>query len=82
MTPPNGSEHSRSGVAPGFGRRLAVYLFGVAIGLMLLGLVQRMRAASRPPAPAPAASGGDATPAAPGNEGEDAAPRPGDEQDG
>ena len=69
-------------VAPGFVRRLSYYLIGIAIGLILLGYFQQMRAASRQAAPAnPPAEAGGATPD--GGEAPPAStPRPGDEQDG
>ncbi|MEZ6242379.1 MAG: hypothetical protein R3B57_04985 [Phycisphaerales bacterium] len=82
MTPHEEIHASDSGIAPGFLRRLAVYLFGVAIGLMLLGLFQQLRGASSPPTRGQGAAqtpgDGAPTPA----DAPESTPRPGDEQGG
>ncbi len=46
MSPSAPERGSRDRIAPGFGRRLAYYLIGIAIGLLLLGFFQQMRTAA------------------------------------
>ena len=47
--PAPADQHDR--IAPGFARRLSYYVFGIAIGLLMLGLINqaRSRARSTPP---------------------------------
>ncbi len=62
MGAPTETSKGRKGIPPWFLRRLAVYLLGVAIGLMILGLIQQARQASiqRRQQQEAAASGGSA----------------------
>lgn len=49
-----------------FARRLGIYLFGVALGLVLLGMMQRLRAQQMQQAqPTPQAPAGPASPGDP-----------------
>ncbi len=43
MEPHEQSRSERAGIAPGFGRRLSYYVFGIAIGLLMLGLINQAR---------------------------------------
>jgi len=43
VTNPPDSLQSRSGIAPGFLRRLSYYVIGITIGLVMLGLIQRAK---------------------------------------
>ncbi len=74
-------------MAPGFRRRLAVYLMGVAIGLMLLGLFAQARSAAARRQQAAARPGqvegpGASSAQTPGDAGNESTPRPSDEHDG